>query len=630
MLHGGGNTSLKSTEKNLFGESEEILYVKGSGWDLATIEAQGFAPVRMDVLLKMAKLEHLSDSDMVNGQKSAMTNPNAPNPSVEAILHAIIPFKFVDHTHSDAVVAVTNSPQGEQRIREIYGDKVLYIPYVMPGFVLARKVYELTRDADWSRYEGMVLLHHGIFSFGNSAKESYERMIRLVSRAEDYLKAKNAFEVPVARKSEASINRLALVHLRKQVSNVLGKPVVAVWNGSAEAVSFSELPRMKGFAARGPLTPDHVIHTKRIPLLLESGTDRQQISGAVDSFAKEYKKYFERNVGTQKLQCLDSAPRWAVWPGHGVVSFGVSAKQANVVGDIARHTMRAEQWAEALGAWTALPEKDIFEMEYWELEQAKLKKGGSAGALQGKVAIVTGAAGGIGRASVNSLRAQGAAVVALDINPEVKSLWKGPDVFGVECDVTSSAAVDKAVAQAVEKFGGIDIVVANAGMFPKSKTLDSLDDQGWDLSMQLNLTSQMYLFRACVPYLALGVNPAVVVVASKNVPAPGPGAAAYSAAKAGLTQLARVMALELGEKGVRVNILHPHAVMDTGIWTPEVLESRANHYKMTVEEYKRNNLLKVEVVSRDVGELVAAMAGPLFSKTTGAQVAVDGGSDRVI
>jgi rhamnose utilization protein RhaD (predicted bifunctional aldolase and dehydrogenase)/NAD(P)-dependent dehydrogenase (short-subunit alcohol dehydrogenase family) len=627
VLHGGGNTSVKVRQQNLFGEPEYLLYVKGSGWDLATIEAKGFAPVRMDTLLKMAALSELSDTDMVRVQKAAMTDPNAPTPSVEAILHALIPFQFVDHTHSDAVVAISNTPGGEDTIQAALGERVLYIPYVMPGFALARRVYELTRDVDWAKYEGLVLQHHGIFSFADNGRESYERMIRLVSSAEGYLQAKGAsVSAPAASlpAPEPALDLRTLAALRKEVSLKTGVPVVARLNSSAQALAYAGMKRVAEISGRGPLTPDHVIHTKRTPMLF-NGDAAQAVSG----YERSYLAYFQRNA-TPGLVALDTAPRWVVWPGQGVLSFGVTAKRADVVADIVRHTMRAQGWAESLGGWVALPERDIFEVEYWELEQAKIKKTGARPALEGKVALVTGAASGIGKACVDALRAQGAAVVAVDISPQVTSLWKSADVLGVVCDVTDRVAVDAAVASAVRQFGGLDIVVANAGLFPSSANIESLSDEVWDKTLSVNLTSQMYLFRAAAPYLALGLEPTIVVVASKNVAAPGPGAAAYSASKAGMTQLARVAALELGPKGVRVNMVHPHAVMDTALWTPEILRSRAAHYGMSVEDYKRNNLLKVEVKSKDVADLVAAMAGPLFSKTTGAQLPIDGGSDRIV
>jgi rhamnose utilization protein RhaD (predicted bifunctional aldolase and dehydrogenase)/NAD(P)-dependent dehydrogenase (short-subunit alcohol dehydrogenase family) len=627
VLHGGGNTSVKVRQQNLFGESEYLLYVKGSGWDLATIEAKGFAPVRMDTLLKMAALSELSDTDMVRVQKAAMTDPNAPTPSVEAILHALIPFQFVDHTHSDAVVAISNTPGGEAAIQTALGERVLYIPYVMPGFALARRVYELTRDVDWAKYEGLVLQHHGIFSFADSGQESYERMIRLVSLAEDFLKSKGALvSAPTASQPapEPELELRTLAALRKEVSLKTGVPVLARLNSSAQAQAYAGMTRVAEISGRGPLTPDHVIHTKRTPLLF-SGDAAQ----ALTDYERSYLAYFQRNA-TAGLVALDAAPRWAVWPGQGVLSFGVTAKRADVVADIVRHTMRAQGWAEALGGWVALPERDIFEVEYWELEQAKIKKTGARPALEGKVALVTGAASGIGKACVEALRTQGAAVVAVDINPAVTGLWQSADVVSITGDLTERATVDAAVASAVRHFGGLDIVVANAGLFPASANIESLSDEVWDKTLSVNLTSQMYLFRAAAPYLVLGLEPTIVVVASKNVAAPGPGAAAYSASKAGMTQLARVAALELGPKGVRVNMLHPHAVMDTALWTPEILHSRAAHYGMSVEDYKRNNLLKVEVKSKDVADLVAAMAGPLFSKTTGAQLPIDGGSDRIV
>jgi rhamnose utilization protein RhaD (predicted bifunctional aldolase and dehydrogenase)/NAD(P)-dependent dehydrogenase (short-subunit alcohol dehydrogenase family) len=627
VLHGGGNTSVKVREPNLFGESEHLLYVKGSGWDLATIEAKGFAPVRMDTLLKLAALERLSDTDMVRVQKAAMTDPNAPTPSVEAILHALIPFDFVDHTHSDAVVAITNTPGGEETIQRVLGERVLYVPYVMPGFALARLVYERTRDTDWSKYDGMVLQHHGIFSFASDARESYERMIRLVTLAEDFLKAKGALKAePAAAPApvEAAEALQQLAALRQAVSRKAGAAQVALLDGSENALGYANHARVAEISGRGPLTPDHVIHTKRTPLVLA-----QDVAQSVEDYASQYLKYFERNA-TAGLVALDAAPKWVVWPGHGVVSFGVAAKRAGVVADIVRHTMRAQGWAETLGGWQALPERDIFDVEYWELEQAKIKKSGSRLPLEGKIALVTGAAGGIGKACVDALRAQGAAVAAVDLNPIVESNWKGADVLGLTANLTDRAAVDAAVAATVRRFGGLDIVVANAGIFPASANIDALADDAWQKTLDINLTSQMYLFRAVAPYLRLGLEPAIVVVASKNVAAPGPGAAAYSASKAAMTQLSRVAALELGPQGVRVNVVHPHAVMDTALWTPEILESRARHYGMTVDEYKRNNLLKVEVKSKDVAELVAAMAGPLFSKTTGAQVPIDGGSDRII
>ncbi len=628
VLHGGGNTSVKTSATNLFGDREDLLYIKGSGWDLATIEAAGFAPVRLQVLTRMAELARLTDTEMVRAQRAAMTDPGAPTPSVEAILHAIIPFTFVDHTHADAVVAVSNTPGGEARIREIYGDRVLVVPYVMPGFVLARQVFELSRGLDWSRYEGMVLLHHGIFSWGNDAHTSYERMIQLVTMAEDYLQKKKAWSA-VRRVTSTTVHgingvELELARLRRAVSLTRGAPMIATLDDSAEAAGYAGQPEIASIAGRGPLTPDHVIRTKPTPLVLNGGQE-----GSVEAYAAAYREYFARHAQSG-MTPLDPAPRWVVWPGVGTVALGPSARDAAVAADIGRHTSRAIQWAEALGGWRALPEDNLFEVEYWELEQAKLKAGGTPPPFQGKIALVTGAASGIGLATAEMLHRQGAAVTGLDINPAVTLVLKKPGLLGLTCDVTDATALKEAVEAAVRQFGGLDIVVSNAGIFSPSERLEDLSDANWEKSLSLNLTSHRILLELVIPYLKLGFDPTIIVNASKNVPAPGPGAGAYSVAKAGLTQLARVAALELAKDGIRVNILHPHAVFDTAAWTQDVLEARARNYGMTVDQYKRNNLLGVVVTSQDVAALVCAMAGPAFAKTTGAQVPVDGGSDRVI
>ncbi len=644
VLHGGGNTSVKSTATNLFGESEDILYVKGSGWDLATIEAEGFAPVKMEMLLKMAELKELNDPDMVKYQRLAMTNPSAPNPSVEAILHAIIPFKFVDHTHTDAVVTITNTEGGEDKIKELYGDKVLIIPYIMPGFVLAKLIYDMTRDVEWSQLEGMVLMNHGLFTFADDAKKSYEKTIELVDKAERYLAdngAEYAFPsdslgtsgdgvsnhtVPDTSRHSVldteSTHLLNLAKIRREISTLKGHATISILNDSPLASYFSSQDIQK-ISQQGPLTPDHVIRTKRIPAIL--GDDAK---ADLASYMLEYEKYFQENKTGETL--LNPAPNFAILKSGGALSFGKNAKEANIIKDINEHTFEAILKAEKLGGYKALEADKIFEVEYWSLEQAKLKKSGNAPEFNGKVALVTGGASGIGKAIAEMLNARGCAVVVLDINPEVENIFNTHDAKGIKCDLTSSEDIQNAVTFAVENFGGIDIVVSNAGIFTPSENLEDLSDDNWDKSISINLTSHQKLIKYTTPFLKLGVDACIVMVASKNFPAPGKGAAAYSVAKAGQTQLARIAALELGEYGVRVNTLHPHAVFDTAIWTDEVLASRAKAYGMSVAEYKTNNVLKTEIKSSDIAELVCAMAGKPFAKTTGSQVAIDGGSDRII
>jgi len=620
VMHGGGNTSVKISVRNIFGEKEDILYVKGSGWNLGTIEAAGFAPVKLKELHRLAELPELSDMDMVKYQRMAMINPNAPNPSVEAILHAIIPFRFVDHTHADAVVTITNTPDGKARIEAIYGKRILIIPYVMPGFILAKKIKEMTANLDWSTIDGMILMNHGVFTFHNEAKESYKNMIDIVNKAEQYL---NKTTKKIKPTKSAKIDHLYLASLRKQVSDLSGKATLAHLDQSNAALGFSQLKDAKKISNRGPLTPDHIIRTKRTPLFLSNNSQKD-----LDVYVKNYLNYFAKyNKGET---CLKPDPKMAIWPNRGTIAFGSSVKAFNVIKDIAVHTVKAISKAEQLGGWKALPQRDLFEMEYWSLEQAKLKNAKKSNPMDGKIALVTGASGGIGRACVESLLANGAVVAALDINPKITTQYTSEQVIGIQCDMTNTKALAKAIESIVEAVGGLDMVVSNAGIFPPSKRIADMDEKIWERSLSLNVTSHQQLLKLCYPYLALGIDPAVVIIGSKNVPAPGPGAAAYSVAKAGLTQLARIAAMEFGDKGIRVNTIHPNAVYDTAIWTDEVLHQRAKHYGLTVNEYKTNNILKTEVSSKDVADLVVSMLGKSFSKTTGAQIPIDGGNDRVI
>lgn len=625
VLHGGGNTSVKGQQLNVFGESEQVLYVKGSGWDLQSIAAGGFAPVRLQHLQALAALPTLSDTDMMRELRLALLDPAAPTPSVEAILHALVPLRYVDHTHADAVVAISNSPAGEAALREIYGDEVLILPYVMPGFILAKQVHEATRDVDWSRLRGIVLLHHGIITFDDDCKTSYENMIELVSRAEDYLRAQGAWE----RRATAQYEGVAadfqdLAKLRRQAATRLGRPLLLRWNCSAEAVGFAGLDNVDEVATRGPLTPDHSIHTKPFAALFDA-----QPSGGLEQYRERYQAYFDGHAAPYH-RCLDLLPRVGVWRAKGMLYFAFDAQRLNIVADISAHTVKAVQWGEGLGGWTALPGQDQFDLEYWELEQAKLKRSQSRAPFEGRVVLVTGAASGIGKACVERFVAQGAAVIALDLNAAVQQVWAVPQVVAIQADVTDEAQMTRALQQGIAHFGGVDILISNAGSFPPSQRLSAMDDVVWERSLTLNLSAHMRLLRKCSPYLANGLDPSVIFIGSKNVPAPGPGAGAYSVAKAGLAQLARVAALELGSEGIRVNTIHPNAVFDTGIWTEEVLAQRAAHYGLSVADYKKQNVLGTTVSANDVAALALAMAGEAFACTTGAQVAVDGGNDRVI
>ncbi|RLA75618.1 MAG: oxidoreductase [Epsilonproteobacteria bacterium] len=352
VLHGGGNTSVKI---------DDILYVKGSGWDLGSIEKEGFSPARMDDLLALLKYETLSDSDMVRYQKEALTNKSAPNPSVEAILHALIPYKFVDHTHADAIVTISNTVNGEKLIEEIYGKNYLIIPYVMPGFVLAKVIGEMTQGVDWESLEGIILHNHGLFTFDNDAKKSYDKMIESVARAEEYLK-ENTQVVPMVYDQEVDYD---LENIQKLLSTIKGYEVVVKLNHSPLARFFASQGD-RSLYRKGVLTPEHIIRTKRVPVVFEVDNGKE-----LQNYIKNYETYFDRYAKEEIM--LNPAPNWAVIKGIGTISIGKNEKEVTIIDDIIMHTIKAILLGEALGGYQSISESDSFDMEYWELEQMKLK-----------------------------------------------------------------------------------------------------------------------------------------------------------------------------------------------------------------------------------------------------------------
>jgi len=356
VLHGGGNTSVKI---------DNTLYVKGSGWNLDTIEKGGFSPVDLGVLLEMATRESLSDTQMVAEQRAAMSDQNFPNPSIEAILHAIIPYDYVDHTHADAVVTLTNTPEGKALVQELYGENMLIIDYVMPGFELAKHIYEITRTIDWNALTGMILMHHGVFTFDNDARRAYEKMIDIVTVAETYL----AEHVTLAcGDCEGKGDKAIAEAVGIEAAKLRGCDLFPMLIDSPRAQLFSILPNLETLVKKGGLTPEHVIRIKPFPAIIDG-----DIAKGIEQFAQEYKSYFDANASSEHI-CLDLAPRYAVIKGMGVVVLGKDEKESRIIGDIVKHTITAILSAEQLGGWKSLSLDKMFEMEYWELEQAKLKK----------------------------------------------------------------------------------------------------------------------------------------------------------------------------------------------------------------------------------------------------------------
>ena len=670
VLHGGGNTSIKGSSTDAWGEPIPTLWVKGSGWDLATIEPPGFAPLRLDPVRRLVDLSQLSDTEMVNQLRIHLLDASAPNPSVEAILHALLPHRAVLHSHADAVLALTNTADGDARVRGLWGDRVVVVPYVMPGFDLSRRCAEEWQAQAHDGTEAMVLLNHGIFTFGETTREAYDSMIDRISEAEQCLAdagvtsfGESSRDRQGGRSSPTVGGYEAVAELRAAVSAAAGTPMLlrAVHDERAEA--FCGRDDLASVAQRGPATPDHIIRTKQFPMV---GRD-------VDAFVENYHAYFERNVARRRarsadaaLTMLDPAPRVVLDPALGLRTAGRRAVDCDIAADIYLHTIDVIEAAEALGGYVALSETDLFDVEYWELEQAKLKRAGTPAPFAGQVALVTGAASGIGKSAAAALAAAGAAVIGIDIDPVIAhnhndtsdddadsgcatdhdstndrgghrpSALHGSAWLGIEADVTDPDALTAAAAHAVDRFGGIDIVVAAAGIFGPSAPVGELADspalaEAWQQTFDINVSGTANTLAAAHRVLRQSpVGGRVVIVGSKNVPAPGRGAAAYSASKAALTQLARVAALEWAPDGITVNVVHPDGVFDTGLWSGDLIAERAAAYGLTPQQYRRRNLLGRELAASDVGALIAQLCGPAFAHTTAAQIPQDGGSDRVI
>ena len=625
VLHGGGNSSVKAPVEDITGGTVDAIHVKGSGWDMATIEAGGLTPLRLDRVRDLAAVDRLSDPDMMRELGAAKLDPSAPNPSVETLLHALLPHRAVQHSHADVIVNLTNVGNGADVVHDVYGDDVVTIPYVMPGFDLAKTVREMWPAEAHDGTVGMVLLNHGLFTFGDTSAEAYRRHVDLVTRAEVWLDqhapVRSEQREPAALPSPLVTD---LADLRRTMSEVAGRPLIVTRHAEVTVHRFVARTDLADLATRGPLTPDHVIRTKRTPMV---GRD-------VASYAADYDAYFARNEGRidGPVQRLDAAPRIVLDPEIGMLAAGPTQKAAQIAADIYHHTIPVLTRAEDhLGGYVALDEADIFDVEYWDLEQAKLAKTDAPPPLEGQVALVTGAASGIGRACAAMLLDRGACVAGIDLSDSVADTFDTAAWIGTRADVTDRAAIGDALTHAVEAFGGIDIAVVSAGLFGPSLPIADADADAWRAVMSVNVDSVLTLLADVHPLLARSpVGGRVVVIGSKNVAAPGRGAAAYSASKAALTQLARIAALEWADDGITVNTVHPDAVFDTGLWTDELLAERAERYGLSVEQYRRRNLLGTEVSSTTVAGVVGALCSPAFAATTGAQIPIDGGNERVI
>jgi rhamnulose-1-phosphate aldolase/alcohol dehydrogenase len=637
VLHGGGNTSVKTIARDLLGDEVEVICVKGSGWDMAAIEPAGLPAVRLAPLRRLRARETLSDEDMVNFQRVNLLDSSAPNPSVETLLHAFLPHKFIDHTHSTAVLALTDQPDGETIARDVFGKRVAYVPYTIPGFALAKSVADIfDRNKD---VEGLVLLKHGIFSFADDAKTAYERMIEFITLAEERLKrgrkplAKALLPEKLARTAEiAPILRGACAVSRDEMAGTVKRQILCFRTGGAilDYVNGADLSR---YSQEGVVTPDHTIRTKNWPLLVpapEAGKLEQwkaEVEKAVAAYVARYHDYFARNNerAEPKKKELDPLPRVILVPGKGLFGLGASAKDAAIAADIAENTVEVIGDAEAIGRYQPIPEADQFDVEYWSLEQAKLGKSAEK-VLARQVCVVTGGGSGIGAAVAKAMAAEGAEVAVLD-RDRAAAIYVAKDIgksaLAIACDVTDPEQVKKAFDDVAKAFGGVDIVVSNAGAAWQGR-IGEVDDETLRKSFELNFFAHQSVAQNAVRImLAQGTGGCLLFNTSKQAINPGKDFGPYGLPKASTLFLMKQYALDYGRFGIRSNAVNADRIR-SGLLTDEMVAARAQARGISAEVYMAGNLLGREVYASEVAEAFVYLAHA--EKTTAAVITVDGGN----
>lgn len=642
VLHGGGNTSVKTSMKDLLDEEVETLCVKGSGWDMAAIEPAGLPAVRLAPLRKLRLRRTLTDEEMVRVQRANLLDPGAPNPSVETLLHAFLPHKYIDHTHSTAVLSLADQPDAAERCADLFGRRMGLVPYIMPGFLLAKKAVEIF-EAD-PAVEGLVLLKHGIFTFGDTAQEAYERMIAAVSLAEERLGGRRkavftAVHLPAALAGVAEVApilRGACAVADPSGSGDYRRFILEFRTGPAvlDYVNGAELQR---YSRAGVATPDHTIRTKNYPLIAPSPENgrldvfKEAVRSAVDRFVAEYHAYFTRHNARQQQSKheLDPMPRVILVPGLGLFGLGRSARDARIAADIAESTVETVTDAEAVGQFESVSEADLFDIEYWSLEQAKLGQSAEK-PLAGQIAVVTGGAGTIGLATARTMSSAGAEVALLDVDATAaqraaKEL--GGAALAIACDVTDPAAVRRAFDQIAGHFGGVDIVVSNAGAAWQGR-IGEVEGAVLRQSFELNFFAHQSVAQNAVRIiLAQGTGGCLLFNVSKQAVNPGPNFGPYGLPKAATLALARQYALEYGADGIRANAVNADRIR-SGLLNPELIAARAKARGVGERDYMAGNLLGREVTADDVAQAFLHHAVAL--KTTADVTTVDGGNIAAI
>ncbi|MDE2572210.1 MAG: bifunctional aldolase/short-chain dehydrogenase, partial [bacterium] len=608
VLHGGGNTSVKERVRDVVVGETEALYVKGSGWDLAAIEPAGFAAIRLAHLRAMLDCAHLSDDEMVNQQRTHLLDYRSPNPSVEALLHALLPQRYVDHTHADAILTLTDQPDGVERALALFGPQALVLEYCMPGFVLAKRVQQRLRDRPAPAV--IVLAKHGIFTAGESARDSYERMIAAVDAAEREIARGRAISLTAAapRPRDPQRRRRFALTLRGALA-ARGMNAIIAWCEGEAVDALADREGVEDLAARGPITPDHVLRTKPWPVLMDGASSdlRAGVDAALDAYAERYRRYVADGIAAcgQRI-ALDALPRVAIVPGVGICAWGAGKRDAVAAKEIAEHTARVALLAEAIGRYDPVTPPELFALEYWSLEQAKLAASVAAPRdLDGRIAVITGAAGTIGLATAQAFLQAGAHVALTDRNEAALAAAReslrehGARVASLLCDLTESDAGARLVAHACDAFGGLDIVVSNAGIALQGLLHSDDGEAALAHSLEVNFFAQQRVARAAFEaFVTQGSGGALLFNLSKQTFAQSPGFGPYGIAKTAALALMRQYALDGARYAIRANGVNADRVRG-GLFTPELAAARAAAYGLSVDEYFAANPLHREVSAGD-------------------------------
>ncbi len=648
---GGGNTSSKTAETDHLGKSIRVLRIKGSGSDLKSCQPKDFSPLKLEEVLPSIQKSAMTDEAMVDYLGCCLVDPKAPRPSIEALLHAFLSYQAIDHTHADAILSLTNTSRPRQICEEVYGDELIFVPYVKPGFDLAKTLAaQALRHPD---AKGAVLEKHGLITWGEDSKTSYSRTIEMVSRAERYIQKKaekkKAFggrkvELLSPRLREIFIERF-MPEFRKVLSK--NKPVILHFNDSATVLEFVSSKDVSVVSQQGPATPDHMLRTKRIPCVLEIQGDflrtkpalpagRQSFKRQLEAYALAHERYYQK-FAKPGMFMLDPYPVVILIPGVGMVSSGKDLDSALVVAEVYEHSISVMRAASFVDRYVSLPPREAFEIEYWPLELYKLSLAPAEKELARKIAVVTGACGGIGQAVARRLAAAGAQVVVTDTNPakvrllesQINTEFKAKKALGIPMDVTREESVQLAFGQILRRLGGLDIVVSNAGVATVA-AVEHLSLAEWEKNLAVNATGHFIVSREALRLMKnQGKGGNFIFMVTKNVLAPGAEFGAYSASKAACAQLARIVAIEGAPFGIRSNMINPDGVFkDSGLWA-KIKKDRAKTFGISEagleEHYRKRNLLQVRVEPEDIAENVLFLASHRSSKTTGAILPVDGG-----